>query len=344
MRFFLGVWLITAVVNDFCTGYPTMPQLHSLIKHILLRDTQWSDVLSQSVKLTETDIPLLLQDEIKHDTYLEPLVELHKLTKLEYYSGEQLAVSVKILSSALTCILFKRMTVQLLLLVHLIEKNEKLKTIEDIASELQILVPHTINVLATVDGRFKELMKVFNTATKIARSLPSTKTSVGASPEGSDSVAIENEEEKRDEYKKLLTEDLEWIKGVVTATCRKNAIREYFLDFDLESYKATGVDEPIADNDRLHADINNETVVLLLGENGSAMMSFYEKLAPFRNMDMRLWKSVLKYPDTLDSLVQAPTPTDYRKDLIRMKGVPFKKVIPEVVGTSQSTVAGMPST
>lgn len=341
MRFFLDVWFKLVALTGLCAGYPTAEQFHGLIKRLVFEDGKWHELLSQKVKLNKDDIPPSANDVIQPDVYVDPLVELHKLMKPERYSGDELVVGIKILGSAMTCLTFKKLTVQLLLTVRLIELNHSMEELAEIATDLAHLIPHGMNMLSSVDRQFKELMAVFDTAKELSstRTTAATETPAEAPAEASssDSTPPENQEEKKEEYKQKFKANMEWFKATMAQTCENHIIKDYFPELGLTSYDKSTIADPIVEDDQLNPDINAESVLLLLRENKLAVLRSYDDMDLFQNMDIRLWKHVLKFPDQPQHPTIVRPLSNVRDRMLKMVGS-RKKLTPEVVGTSESTL------
>lgn len=308
MRFLPGAIAIAVAVMTIgsrsCRAMPTQSQLHNIIAEILYEDEQWWDVLSERVRLNENAVPPLARQDVLADRlYVDPLVALHKLMKTpEHVSGADLRLSAMILDTAVMCLAFKRVAVHIALTVRMIALESEQRNFVVRAMVFANVVPAYMDVLSTTSGkRYAQLLQVFDAVAPVARQ------------------TVEHVEKQN--YTDRLSAALKSLTDTIGASCEQVDMREYFSSLKLPTAERLRLDDAIVDVNRVADTVDLGTVVQLLRENETAIMSLYDEMYLLKYMSMDTWKSVLNYPDlpddTADFEMTTPPPS-YRDKMVKM--------------------------
>lgn len=275
MHFLPNVLLTVVVIAAYSSGYPTKKQFQDIVKKILFEDEMFQDLLSERIKLNASNLTPSIKETLENINDLHPLAALQKLSnRTEYYSGQALAASIKIVSTAVKCLSFKRMAVH----VALTRKMLVLQTDQNVnRKRLQVftnLIPPNMDMLITVkDDGYKKLLDLFDKINQILS-------------EKDEDIA---KQENLDDLDKELTE----INRTIESSCTQNDMAVYFKQLNIATQSDSEKYPEIISDKRISDAVTLETIVEWVIENEKGVMDFYDLLYFLRTMELKTWKSFL---------------------------------------------------
>ncbi|XP_025203051.1 uncharacterized protein LOC112600102 [Melanaphis sacchari] len=315
-NFWLPLALVTLMVSPCAIGTFTKPQLRKLISMILYEDQQFNDVLSEMVKLNDIDQTLspFLNEKVPDIKNVNPLVSLFALTSTHpYYSGDDLNLSVTILSTSIMCLTHKRVALHLALIIRLIEQIDGQAHFQIRSRVFTHAVPLYMDMLLSVHGNADNLLAVYNIIFDMMSSLDS-----GETVEYDDKV-------------NTLKQELEKLNAVIESSCVVNKMKDYCDSFKLS--KLENCASFITDNQLISDGVDVNTTVESLKENENAIMNLFDEMDLLRNVDRGVWKVMLKIPDlpaddpSQFKRTELPTYRDEVEDIIYRKKLSMSDVV-----------------
>lgn len=307
MRCSPDLWLTVVAIAACGSGYPTMPQLHDIIKEILFEDVLFQDILSERIKLNDTDLPPLIRDSLQNIADLDPLVALHQLSKpTEFYSGQDLAASTKVVGTALKCLTFKRLAVHVVLIKKMIVLQTEKKANQARLQVFTNLIPHDVDMLMTVnENQYMDLLGLLNVINEM--------------------LTKENEDIGGKENLDVLDGELTKINQTIESSCVQHDMSVYFkqlhiaTESDLQMYPEVISDLKIVDS------VSLDTVIQWVKENENDVLDLYDLLYFLRTMSLGTWKSLLKHADmpTDEAFTRRPL-SNYRQEIRKILSSRFQ--------------------
>lgn len=289
MRRLPVLWLslaLAVLITNRCVIAPTTrSQLQQIIVLILFEDKLYDDLLSERVILdAKTDcLPPRVAEAVENLNNVDPLVSLRALIPPDqYYSGDNLDLSLTIVKKSLKCLMYKRVAFHLALIIGLIQNPEGGSHVEMRLRVFTHAIPLYINMLSSITTDFEDLLNVYRTVHSIFSS--------PTMPEN----AVEN-------LKKQLTS----LNDIIKLSCVANEMKLYCTSFNLKKLKNC-VDHITDENTVKDLDVNISVDTLM--ENENAILNFYEEMDLLRGMDMGAWKVFLLVPDLPSTFIRTPLP------------------------------------
>lgn len=274
---------LMAVLTMRARGFPTMIQQRDMIRGILFEDQRFANLLSERVRLNKTDVPASVRDKLASFDDIDPLHALMKLVNPDdYYSGDELVLSTMVVSTALTCLTFKRIAVHVALTIRMIALETERKQYVVRTSVFTKVLPYHMDMLSTMDGlptatsasaanrKYTKLLKVYDRIFKIA--------------------SQESERIAKEEYQQSLNEELKTLNDIIGMSCRNSKMKEYYKNLELT---AADLNDMITDEQTIADGVPLGTIMELLKENEKGIFDMYQDMAQFRNMSMVSWESIL---------------------------------------------------
>ncbi|XP_025410578.1 uncharacterized protein LOC112683660 [Sipha flava] len=291
-------WLTVVVIAPCGLGLPIKTQIHDIVKEILFEDLLFQDILSERIKLNASNLAPWIKESLENIDDLDPLVALHKLSKpTKYYSGQALAASTNILSTALKCLLFKRIAVHVTLTSRMLvlQTEKSLNRIRLLV--FTNLIPSSVDILMTVkNDKYMELLSLFDKINGI--------------------LSQSDEDIAKQENLDGLDKELTAVNQSIESSCTQKDMSVYFKQLniatqgDLDKYPEIFSDKKISETVPL------ETIDAWIKENENDVLDLFDLLDSVRTMSVSTWKSFLNHaniPTGKD--FQRRNPPSYRDEI-----------------------------
>lgn len=280
------VWLtVVALTMRCCAGYPSQKQFVNIIKHVLEENEYYENILSEKVRLKRNEIPALYSQEVPDHDNVNPTLTLLALpVNKDTYSGKAVDLSVLIIGTSITCLLYKRFAIQLALVRRMIATETDQEQHLARAKVLAYMLPLGI-----------DLLMITQTGHEVLRDLYA-KVVV---------VAYQNGEQYvKNDFVTQLNDGLNMLNATIQSSCVNSNVKTYYRKFNFmteallfhfaaDDFTANDfITEEFEISDKLRPSALTE----LMMENENAIMDECERLSVFRNMGMSTWNVLLGIP------------------------------------------------
>jgi len=274
----LDVWLMaamtmTCVCDKFFMVTTTYGQMSKMILELLAKDSEYKLLLTERVKLPVESVPEWLRYVFTDLDNVYPMHALINLNQLEngLYSRNKLDMSLLVLNTAITCCLYKRIAVHMMLTTWMSQlEKEKLndKNPDFIAAMLQDMPSRSVD-------EQKQFISMF-TSDKPKKS----------------SQDVAGQETAVDCVEQDFTKSLKWTTDIVKSSCKVSEMNDYFAEFKL-------LDEAqwpytIVDNNIVADNVPESEVSAMLTKNKEAIKTIQKMIEPFFNISLSTWQRILK--------------------------------------------------
>lgn len=245
---------------------------------ILYEDKLYNDVLSEKVILDESDsLPPWIDKIVKDLNNVDPLQALLALSSpREHYSGYNLNLSETILGKSLSCLMYKRVTFHLSLIIGLIQKNDNRVRFKTRANIFAYVIPFYIDMLYAIYKKYNHLLNLYDKLNGMVSKLDTVEDAV------------------YEDYIKELTEQLKILIDDIKSSCVVSEMKQYCSSFKLKDLK--DCDAQIND-ENIVSNLDVEMSIKTLMENENAILDLFDEMDLLRSMQMEAWKVWLNIPD-----------------------------------------------
>lgn len=283
----LSLSIVVAVIAN-CSRLATARtstnlQVRKIVLQLLSEDKVYTDLLSENVKLVEANVPLSVRHVLPADlSGVDPLVTLHRLTRLsvgkgDSYSGDALTLSKTIIGTAVKCMSLKRVVVHLLLALKMMELETDQKQHVDRLLVLAHAIPTQLDMLSTFGAEwYEDLLRLYD--------------AVGVVP------SEQTERTVQDGYKDRLAEQLQTLNAAVQSSCLESNASEYYADVGLTAADTREYPVVIEDGLKVADNLPLPVIIELLKENENALMDQRVVVPQFKSMGLNTWRTVLDAP------------------------------------------------